>query len=92
MVLVSNGPRREQAAATFKLCNEFVAGYPGVLQKAREQRGSPSYFPRRTPENSRIDLDLPLRDQFNLLRVVDNQRYPAFFDLSGYRYYIQIRK
>ncbi len=84
--------RREQAAATFRVCNEFVAGYLGVLQQARKQRDSPSYIPRRTPENSRIDLDLPFWDQFNLLRVVDNQGYPAFFDLSGYRYDIQIRK
>ena len=28
--------------------------------------------------------------QFNLLRVVDNERYPAFFELDGRRYTIQI--
>ena len=82
--------RRKQAEATFSLCAEFVAGYPGVLQQARDQRGTPSYFPRRTPVDSRLDLDLTLRDQFNLLRVCDNIRYPAWFDHSGARYTLGI--
>lgn len=84
--------RRQQAAATFNLCAEFVAGYPGVLQQAREQRGTPSYFPRRTPVDSRIDFDLPLRDQFNLLRVCDNTRYPAWFEHAGARYMLGISR
>jgi UDP-2,4-diacetamido-2,4,6-trideoxy-beta-L-altropyranose hydrolase len=84
--------RRQQAAATFSLCAEFVAGYPSVLQQAREQSGSPSYFPRRTPVDSRIDLDLPLRDQFNLLRVCDNTSYPAWFEHAGARYTLGISR
>lgn len=84
--------RRQQAAATFELCAEFVAGFPGVLQQAREQQGTPSYFPRRTPVDSRIDLDLPLRDQFNLLRVCDNTRYPAWFEHAGSRYTLSINR
>lgn len=82
--------RRQQAAATFKLCAEFVVGYPAVLQQAREQSGTPSFFPRRTSMDSRIDLDLPLRDQFNLLRVIDGARYPAWFELAGARYTLSI--
>ncbi len=84
--------RRQQAAATFSLCADFVAGYPGVLQQAREQQGTSSYFPRRTPVDSRIDLDLPLRDQFNLLRVCDNTRYPAWFEHAGARYTLGINR
>jgi UDP-2,4-diacetamido-2,4,6-trideoxy-beta-L-altropyranose hydrolase len=84
--------RQLQAEATFKLCAEFVAGYPDVLQQAREQCGTSSYFPRRTPLDSRIDLDLPFRDQFNLLRVCDNTRYPAWFEHAGARYTLGIRR
>ena len=84
--------RLRQAAATFELCAEFVAGYPGVLQQAREQHGTPSYFPRRTPVDSRIDLELPLRDEFNLLRVCDNTRYPAWFEYAGARYTLGISR
>ena len=84
--------RRQQATATFELCADFVASYPGVLQQARKQHGTPSYFPRRTPVDSRIDLDLPLRDQFNLLRVCDNNRYPAWFEHAGARYTLSINR
>ena len=33
-----------------------------------------------------------LAEQFNLLRTVDNTRYPAFFDLQGHRYRLHIEK
>jgi methionyl-tRNA formyltransferase len=84
--------RRQQSAATFSLCADFVAGYPAVLRQAREQHGTPSYFPRRTAVNSRINLDVPLRDQFNLLRVCDNTRYPAWFEHAGARYTLGITR
>lgn len=84
--------RRHQAAATFKLCTEFILDYPAVLKKKREQRGTPSYFQKRTPEDSQIDVNRSLADQFNLLRVCDNQRYPAWFDYAGARYAINISR
>jgi hypothetical protein len=39
-----------------------------------------------------LNLDLTLREQFNLLRVVDNERYPAYFELNGIKYVIKINK
>lgn len=57
------------------------------------QSGEPGpYRRRRTPADSRLDPDRTLAEQFNLLRVVDNDRYPAFFDLHGQRYAIRIEK
>lgn len=53
---------------------------------------SASWFRRRTPEDSRIDPQRPLAEQFDLLRVADPERYPAFFELHGQRYEISIRK
>lgn len=84
--------RQQQAAATFALCGGFVRDYPGVLQQAREQSGTPSYFPRRTPADSQLDPDLPLREQFNLLRVCDNTRYPAWFEHAGRRFFVGITR
>ena len=54
------------------------------------QSGTPTVFPRRRPEDSRLDPDLSLAEQFDLLRVVDNERYPAFFELRGRRYLLKI--
>jgi methionyl-tRNA formyltransferase len=58
----------------------------------RAQVGTPSYYRRRTPDDSRIDPELPIIDQFDLLRVADPDRYPAFFDHRGQRYRIRIDK
>ncbi len=51
-----------------------------------------SWHPRRRPEDSRLDPEQSLAAQFDLLRVADPDRYPAFFELRGHRYEIRIRK
>lgn len=57
------------------------------------QSGDPdSYMQKRTPEHSRLDVNKSLAEQFDLLRVVDNERYPAFLDYRGKRYQIKIEK
>ena len=58
----------------------------------RPQQGEPSYYRKRTPEDSRIDPQRSIAEQFNLLRVADLQRFPAFFDFRGYRYRIILEK
>lgn len=47
---------------------------------------------RRKPEDSRLDPEKTLAEQFDLLRVVDNDRYPAFMDYRGARYLLKIEK
>lgn len=57
------------------------------------QRGEPGpNMRRRTPADSRLDANKSIADQFDLLRIVDNDRYPAFFDHRGKRYLIRIEK
>jgi methionyl-tRNA formyltransferase len=82
--------REQQAAATLALCRAFVGRYPFVCDEARPQAGAPSYYPRRRPADSRLDPDKTLREQFNLLRVADPERYPAFFELAGRRYEVRL--
>lgn len=84
--------RALQAEATLRLCQWWVQNYPVAVQTAREQRGTPSTYPRRRAEDSRLDPALTLAEQFNLLRVVDNDAYPAFFDHHGVRYVLRIEK
>ncbi len=57
------------------------------------QCGEPGpYMPRRTPLDSQLDPGKSLAEQFDLLRVVDNERYPAFIYHRGKRYLIKIMK
>lgn len=55
------------------------------------QSGDPTWYARRYPRDSRLDPTQSLTAQFDLLRVVDNTRYPAFFDHRGHRYTLSIR-
>jgi hypothetical protein len=79
------------AAATLRLCRNFVARYPQILVEARPQAGEPSVYPRRRPEDSELDPDKTLAQQFNLLRVVDNESYPAFFRWAGQRFVLKVQ-
>lgn len=51
-----------------------------------------SYMKKRTPADSEIDPKKSILEQFNLLRIVDSKRYPAFFYHQGYKYQIKIEK
>lgn len=52
----------------------------------------PTYYRKRTPEDSRLDPNKSIAEQFDLLRVADENRYPAFIDLRGHKYKIVITK
>ncbi|MEI6756597.1 MAG: formyltransferase family protein [Chlorobium sp.] len=57
------------------------------------QKGDPGiYLQKRSPQDSRLDPNKTIAEQFELLRVVDSERYPAFFDFRGHRYLIKIEK
>lgn len=84
--------RAAQAVATLRLCRHFVENYPAIAASGRAQEGTPSYYPRRRPEDSRLDPDKTLREQFNLLRVADPDRYPAFCEIDGHRFEVRIRR
>ncbi len=84
--------RQKQAEYTIKMCVSFVEGYPGIISRGTDQSGKSSYYKKRGPDDSRFDPDKTIREQFNLLRVVDNERYPAYFELDGARYLLKVEK
>ena len=58
-----------------------------------KQVGDPgNYMRKRTPADSEINPEKSILEQFNLLRIVDSDRYPAFFYHQGYKYQIKIEK
>lgn len=79
-----------QGKATVALCMRFMN--ESVPPQGQRQSGHATFYARRTPENSQLDTNRTISDQFNLLRSVDNERYPAFFDYRGCRYQLTIKK
>lgn len=77
--------------AEIELMNLAVEQFRNIVPTP--QIGPPGkYLPRRTPEDSRINPDKSIADQFDLLRVCDSERYPAFFEYRGAKYSIKISK
>ncbi len=52
----------------------------------------PTYYPRRTPKDSRLDVHKTIAEQFDLLRVCNPNRFPAYFEHLGNRYILKIEK
>jgi len=78
-------------AAELLLMTQAVEKFEAI--KPIEQVGEPGvYMPKRSPADSQLDPYKTIAEQFDLLRVVDSQRYPAFFNYRGKRYLIQIEK
>lgn len=82
--------RRRQGETTVRMCLDFLAGPEPPA--AEPQHGSPTWYRRRTADDSRLDAGRSIAEQFDLLRTVDNERYPAFFDIRGHRYVLKIFK
>lgn len=78
--------------ATQTLCRYFMREYPGVVSTGTPQMGEPTFYVRRRPRDSRIDIDRPLREQFNLLRTVDSENYPAWFEFENKRFALKLEK
>jgi methionyl-tRNA formyltransferase len=58
----------------------------------QQEGGKATYYRRRCPDDSRLDPNKTIADQFDLLRVCDPNRYPAFFDYRGHRYRVILEK
>lgn len=82
--------REKQAEKTFELIEKFIKNYKNIKKKSQE--GESSFYKKRNQENSKLDLNKSIKENFNLLRVVDNEKYPAFFNYLGSKYIIKIFK
>lgn len=80
------------AQTTLDLCLAWFDQYRKVVKVAQPQHGIASHYGRRRPADSQLDPERSLADQFNLLRVVDNASYPAFFYWQNKRYNLLIHR
>jgi methionyl-tRNA formyltransferase len=82
--------RKKQALKTIELCCSFLKKHQHI--KPIKQKGHATYYPKRNPEDSEIDANKTIKSQFNLLRVVDNANFPAYFYNRGHRYTLYIER
>jgi methionyl-tRNA formyltransferase len=81
-----------------KICNaeialmNFAITNFGHIQAIKQVDTDASYWSKRSPKDSEIDINKSLAEQFDLLRVCDPNRFPAFFYKEGQRFNITISK
>ncbi len=80
--------RSKQAKLTFELISRFIRNYPNY--KKKKQFGKSTYYRRRKITDSELDINLPIKDLFPLLRIVNNKDWPGFFRINGVKYIIKI--
>jgi UDP-2,4-diacetamido-2,4,6-trideoxy-beta-L-altropyranose hydrolase len=81
-----------QAQKTFKLCHDFLRYPEEISGNAQKQQGDISFYPRRLPEDSELDVNKSILDLFHHLRIADPDRYPSFFRLGNSKYKVTIKK
>jgi len=78
--------RAKQANHIIDMCLEFINNYE-QYKTPKKQSGDETFYKKRTAKDSKLNT---IKEQFNLLRIVDNENYPAFFELDGNRYILKI--
>ncbi|WP_199671145.1 formyltransferase family protein [Salinibius halmophilus] len=78
--------------AEIGLMQEALKQHAQVRPFIQENADSLTYYRKRTPLDSKIDPSKSIMDQFNLMRLCDPGRYPAWFELDGHKYKISIEK
>ena len=83
-----------QLFENLKLIKKFIIhlkkknSAPKFLKKG----GKSSYYKKRNPLDSELNINDTLKNQFNLLRISDYSNYPAFFKIFGKKFKIKISR
>lgn len=80
--------REIQANATLKIINKFLLSYPYFSRQ--KQIGKETFYPRRSLMDGELDINKSLKEQFNLLRIGNNENWPSFFFIDGRKYFLKI--
>ena len=72
--------RALQTHATLELCLAWFDRHQEEMAAAQPQQGDASHYRRCREANSQLYRGRSLAEQINLLRMLDNKRYLAFFE------------
>ena len=71
---------------------DFAVSNIDVVVPIKQDDINAKYYRKRCPSDSKLDPNKNIADQFELLRVSDANRFPAFIDYRGCRYSLKIEK
>lgn len=80
--------RKKQAEATLQLMNKFLSSFPKVTRK---KQGIGGTFNRRLRDTDHeLDVSKSINENFNILRIGDNEKWPTYFWRDGKKYILKI--
>lgn len=77
-----------QGLKTIELALKFINNINNIT--GIKQDGVSSFYNKRTPKDSELDINKTIKEQFNHLRICSNDTYPAFFYLNGKKFILKI--
>jgi len=69
---------------------DFAVKNFNSITPLKQNNKNQTYWPKRTPKDSEIDISKSLDEQFNLIRVCDPERFPAFFFKNGKKFKLKV--
>ena len=82
--------KQKQGEKVMELVLKFIKSQGNA--KGTKQKGKPTFYRRRTKEDCELSINKTIREQFNSLRIGDNERYPSSFRYKGHKYILKIYK
>ena len=74
---LSDEIRNIQGKQFLNIIKKFLIKYPNI--KSKKQIGKGNFNKRRYSKDSQLDINKTIKQQFNHLRINDNELYPSFF-------------
>ncbi len=70
--------------------NKILDSYPKI--KKVKQIGKVNYYKKRFYKDSEVSINSKIKDIFNLLRIVDDEKYPVHFNYRKNKYKLILKK
>jgi methionyl-tRNA formyltransferase len=76
--------------AELELMDFAIENFNHITPEKQSLEILPSYWPKRTPKDSEVDITKTIEQQFDLIRVCDTDRFPVFFYIHGKKFTLKI--
>lgn len=83
-----NDWQAKMASKIIDMIKKFIEQFPN--NKGIPQTGPDSFYPRRSPKDSELDINKTIAEQFNNFRAADNEKYPTFFKYKNQKFILKI--
>lgn len=83
--------RNKTAIAMIKIINSFLKQYPLKIN-SKFQKGKSNFNKKRTDKDNKLNINKSIKKQFHILRLSNNENFPAYFYNQGEKYILKIYK